>query len=80
MRMSSPIRNHPFFSCINWEKLERLEITPPFIPKIRNPKDTSNFDQEFTRERASLTPPDRNLLETMRRDAFEGFSFTNPVF
>lgn len=27
------IKKHPYFSGINWEALERLEIQPPFIPE-----------------------------------------------
>ncbi|XP_073479623.1 protein kinase C theta type-like [Aquarana catesbeiana] len=26
------IRSHPFFSTINWDDLQQLKITPPFIP------------------------------------------------
>ncbi|CAD5112691.1 DgyrCDS1915 [Dimorphilus gyrociliatus] len=78
--LESPIRGHRFYAGIDWEKLQRLELKPPFVPKFKNPQDTSNFDQEFTRERVFLTPPDKTLLGTMKKDAFEGFSFTNPGY
>ena len=29
------IKNHPFFRSMNWDKLLRQEIEPPFIPKIK---------------------------------------------
>lgn len=28
------IRDHPFFMSIDWEKLVRREITPPYNPKL----------------------------------------------
>lgn len=38
----------------------------------------SNFDTDFTMEKAHLTPPDKDLLKTMDQAVFRGFSFTNP--
>jgi len=45
------IRAHPFFSNIDWDKLYRKEIQPPFIPSFKD-DDTIFFDEEFTSERA----------------------------
>lgn len=45
------IRAHPFFSNIDWDKLYRKEIPPPFVPNIKD-DDTKYFDEEFTSERA----------------------------
>ena len=42
------IKNHPFFESIDWIKLEKKEITPPFKPKIRYQGDVRNFDKMFT--------------------------------
>jgi serine/threonine protein kinase len=42
------IRQHIFFEEIDWRKLSRGEVTPPFVPKIKNSLDTSQFDNEFT--------------------------------
>ena len=30
----SAVVRHPFFASIDWEKLERRELEPPFKPKI----------------------------------------------
>ena len=46
-----PIKKHPFFKTIDWDKLYRREIKPGFIPKVSHAGDTSNFDAEFTDER-----------------------------
>ena len=53
------IQNHEFFKTIDWEALERKEITPPFTPLVSNETDTRNFEIEFTGESVELTPPDQ---------------------
>jgi len=46
------IQAHPFFASIDWDKLYRREITPPFIPeKPKDDYDAPNFDTEFTSEK-----------------------------
>jgi serine/threonine protein kinase len=45
------IKNHPFFSNIDWNKLYRKEYVMPFIPNIKD-DDTKYFDPEFTSEAA----------------------------
>lgn len=35
-------RNHPFFEGVDWERL--ATTTAPYIPELRGPMDTSNFD------------------------------------
>ena len=29
----------------NWDKVYRLELTPPYIPRVKGASDTSNFDK-----------------------------------
>jgi len=41
------IKNHPFFTGYDWEKIKRQEITPPFIPKVFGPDDTQFFDSDI---------------------------------
>lgn len=43
------IKEHTFFSGIDWDALERKEVTPPFKPAVASMSDTSNFDDEFTK-------------------------------
>jgi len=40
------IISHPFFKGINWEKIERLETNPPFIPEINENNLFEYFDSE----------------------------------
>ncbi|KAI6241838.1 hypothetical protein M3Y99_00285700 [Aphelenchoides fujianensis] len=59
-----------------WEDLLRKRVKPSFVPKIRNPEDVSNFDEEFTNETARLSPAkeQRQILE-VEQDLFRGFDF-----
>lgn len=70
------IRNHPFFKPIDWEKLERREVEPPFKPRVKSECDSTNFDKEFTSDEAKLTPPDKELFRTIDQKIFQNFSFT----
>ncbi|GFO42752.1 protein kinase c [Plakobranchus ocellatus] len=74
---AGPISSQPFFRNIDWEKLEARQLPPPFKPKIKNASDSSNFDSDFTAEKAQLTPPDSALLKTMNQHVFKHFSFTS---
>ena len=53
------IKNHEFFKDIDWVKLERKEITPPYKPKIKFAGDVGNFDTMFTE--MSLNSTKRNV-------------------
>lgn len=39
------IKTHKWFAGVDWEKLEKLEIESPYVPNVRHPNDTSQFDQ-----------------------------------
>ena len=42
--------------------------------------DADNFDDEFTREKAALTPTDPRVLLGVNQDDFSGFSYVNPDY
>ena len=41
------IKQHPFFSTINWDDLIQKKVDPPFKPTIV-PDETFHFDSTFT--------------------------------
>ncbi|KAE9551538.1 hypothetical protein FO519_005252 [Halicephalobus sp. NKZ332] len=51
------IQVHEFFKSIDWERLYRKEIEPPFKPILQSETDTTYFDSEFTHGTVQLTPP-----------------------
>ncbi|POI23962.1 hypothetical protein CIB84_012291 [Bambusicola thoracicus] len=72
------IKNHVFFSPINWDDLYHKRITPPFNPNVAGPADLRHFDPEFTQEAisASIThTPDLAASSSSASDAFLGFSY-----
>ena len=42
------LKQHLFFSDIDWVALSKKQVIPPFKPKLKSILDTSNFDPEFT--------------------------------
>ncbi|KAF3836417.1 hypothetical protein F7725_028975 [Dissostichus mawsoni] len=67
------IKRHHFFSTIDWNKLFRREIPPPFKPAAGRPDDTFYFDPEFTAKTprdSPGVPPSANAHQL-----FRGFSF-----
>ncbi|XP_060950023.1 ribosomal protein S6 kinase alpha-3 isoform X2 [Limanda limanda] len=67
------IKRHHFFSTIDWNKLFRREIPPPFKPASGRPDDTFYFDPEFTAKTPRDSPgipPSANAHQL-----FRGFSF-----
>jgi len=71
------LRRHPFFEGLDWDKLYRKELKPPFKPDVTEGKmDTSYVDEEFKKETPKDTP---DVASTLRsRVKFENFTFAGP--
>ena len=52
------IKKHAWFALVNWEAYLKKEIRPPFVPKVTNEIDVSNFNPEFTEA------PVQNLMDS----------------
>jgi len=78
------IKRHPFFSSINWDRLMRGEVKPPWTPQIAGSHDTSQFDKEFT-SMPIFSPHSMQRAHglgatPMGDNPFEGFTFQDKVF
>ncbi|XP_016413365.1 protein kinase C gamma type-like [Sinocyclocheilus rhinocerous] len=73
------LREHPFFRWIDWDRLEGLEIQPPFKPRSGGRKG-ENFDNFFTSAPSALTPSDPDVLAAISQEEFQGFTYNNPEF
>ncbi|KAK7913673.1 hypothetical protein WMY93_013884 [Mugilogobius chulae] len=67
------IKRHRFFASIDWNKLYKKDVRPPFKPSVGRPEDTFHFDPEFT----SRTPTDSPGIppSANTHQLFRGFSF-----
>ncbi|CAH2250249.1 serine threonine- kinase Sgk1 isoform X2, partial [Pelobates cultripes] len=79
------IKNHIFFTPINWDDLINKKITPPFNPNVSGPSDLQHFDPEFTEEPVPNSigqSPDSILITASIKEAAEaflGFSYAPPM-
>uniref|UniRef100_A0A6B2LHS6 Protein kinase domain-containing protein n=1 Tax=Arcella intermedia TaxID=1963864 RepID=A0A6B2LHS6_9EUKA len=70
-RLADPIiiKKHPFFKALDWNKLRRMDLTPPFLPKVSGPADLRFIDMAFLR-----LPLDDG--EGGEESSFEEFAYT----
>jgi len=63
------------FQGLNWDDLAMKNIPAPFIPRISNELDVSNFSDEFTK----MTPTDSPAVVPPNYDKiFKGYSYVAP--
>ncbi|KAK7048211.1 protein kinase C [Favolaschia claudopus] len=68
------IKRQPFFKDVNFDDVLNKRIPPPYFPTINGSADTSNFDEEFTKEQPTLTPV-HGQLSSRDQHEFSGFSW-----
>lgn len=75
-RDAEDVKKQGFFRTVNWDDLLMKKIKPPFVPIVKHLEDVSNFDEEFTSEKAILTPSkDNRPLTADDQLMFKDFSF-----
>ncbi|KAM3725073.1 Protein kinase C-like [Dirofilaria immitis] len=74
------IKEHPFFRRIDWYKIERRQVQPPFKPKLRSPESTENFDSQFRKLSVKMSACDIDILHNLEGCEFSDFDYINPYW
>ncbi|XP_014065970.1 RAC-alpha serine/threonine-protein kinase isoform X2 [Salmo salar] len=74
------IMQHKFFAGIEWQDVYEKKLVPPFKPQVTSETDTRYFDEEFTAQTITITPPGQEdsmeLFDSERRPHFPQFSYS----
>jgi len=69
------LKQHPFFATLNWDDVAKKKVTAPFVPRINDELDVSNFSEEFT----GMAPTDSPAIVPPNVDKiFKGYSYIAP--
>jgi len=71
------IKQQPYFKSIDWDKILKKEIVPPYIPPVRDRGDVSMVDPVFTAERPTISEGSDpvGVIDKDSQSKFEGFTF-----
>lgn len=70
------IMTHDYFAAIDWEALQRKELTPPWLPDVISESDAKYIDDEFASQQPMDTPEWRMLDSVDReREHFDDFTY-----
>ncbi|XP_016391683.1 RAC-alpha serine/threonine-protein kinase-like [Sinocyclocheilus rhinocerous] len=74
------IMQHKFFTGIVWQDVYEKKLVPPFKPQSTSETDTRYFDEEFTGQTITITPPGQDdsmeSFDSERRPHFPQFSYS----
>uniref|UniRef100_A0A667Z8Z7 non-specific serine/threonine protein kinase n=1 Tax=Myripristis murdjan TaxID=586833 RepID=A0A667Z8Z7_9TELE len=74
------IMQHKFFAGIEWQDVYEKKLVPPFKPQVTSETDTRYFDEEFTAQTITITPPGQDdsmeSFDSERRPHFPQFSYS----
>jgi serine/threonine protein kinase len=76
-RDAAELKEHPFFSDIDWDALAKGSISAPWVPTVSGSLDTSQFDNEFTSMNPIVSPDVREAFFGSIDKQFDGFSFVD---
>uniref|UniRef100_A0AAX7VUY3 non-specific serine/threonine protein kinase n=1 Tax=Astatotilapia calliptera TaxID=8154 RepID=A0AAX7VUY3_ASTCA len=77
------VMSHKFFTSINWQDVIDKKLIPPFKPHVTSETDTRYFDDEFTAQSITITPPDKydslDVEDSDQRTHFPQFSYSASI-
>ncbi|KAL4483652.1 hypothetical protein ABPG72_006718 [Tetrahymena utriculariae] len=68
------IKDHPWFTDVDWDKMLQKKYNAPFVPKLKNETDVSNFDDYFVHQPLNESYQDNQIYHE-----FSNFSFVNSL-
>jgi len=76
-RLNDPahMKQHPFFATIDFDRLVKKELTPPFIPPTKDDEDIQNIDEMFTNEDIDAEEEVQVPVPEESQGNFEGFTY-----
>ncbi|KAI8928294.1 kinase-like domain-containing protein [Entophlyctis helioformis] len=74
---SEAIKQHPYFADVDWSRLSKRRVKPPFKPTVVSETDTSNFDPAFTEAMPIDSVKDDTPLSGSVQENFRGFTYTD---
>uniref|UniRef100_A0A665V357 non-specific serine/threonine protein kinase n=1 Tax=Echeneis naucrates TaxID=173247 RepID=A0A665V357_ECHNA len=77
------VMSHKFFISVNWHDVTERKLIPPFKPQVTSETDTRYFDDEFTAQTITITPPDKydslDAEDSDQRTHFPQFSYSASI-
>ncbi|KAJ4918392.1 hypothetical protein JOQ06_022057 [Pogonophryne albipinna] len=76
------IMRHSYFNAVDWQDVYDKKLVPPFQPQVSSETDTRYFDEEFTAQTITITPPEKydedgmDAADNERRPHFPQFSYS----
>ena len=68
------IKEHIFFKNLDWDNLIKMNLKPPFVPRVTKPDETRYIHSDFLEEQATDSFIGNNSLMS-KDDKFRGESF-----
>ncbi|XP_061647089.1 RAC-gamma serine/threonine-protein kinase isoform X2 [Phyllopteryx taeniolatus] len=59
------IMRHSFFTGVDWQHVYDKKMVPPFKPQVTSETDTRYFDEEFTAQTITVTPPEKCVSDNL---------------
>lgn len=75
-RDAEEIKEHEFFKEVNWDRLLKREIKPPFVPQLKSPTDVDYFSKDFTDMNAEHES--RGSVVSIALSQWSGFTYAIP--
>jgi serine/threonine protein kinase len=63
------VRDHPWFTGVHWDSVYQCKVPAPFVPRVNDDKDTSNFDEYPESDSEDTGGPRDMALKLSAKDA-----------